>query len=76
MNCSRICCQNAVKNALRSRSSTPTAQVYVLYRDIRTYGLLEDYYTEARKQGVIFIRFEPEAAPQVIRRRETASSCG
>jgi heterodisulfide reductase subunit A-like polyferredoxin len=39
--------------------------VYVLYRDIRTYGLLEDYYTEARKQGVIFIRFVPEAAPQV-----------
>jgi heterodisulfide reductase subunit A-like polyferredoxin len=39
--------------------------VYVLYRDIRTYGLLEDYYTEARKQGVVFIRFNKEAPPAV-----------
>ncbi len=65
VNCSRICCQNAVKNALALKKVNPEAQVYVLYRDMRTYGLLEDYYTEARKQGVIFIRFEPEAAPRV-----------
>jgi len=64
VNCSRICCQNAVKNALLLKKKNPDAQVYVLFRDIRTYGQLEDYYTEARKQGVIFIRFEPEAAPQ------------
>jgi len=64
VNCSRICCQNAVKNALLLKKQNPAAQVYVLYRDMRTYGLMEDYYTEARKQGVIFIRFEPEAAPQ------------
>jgi heterodisulfide reductase subunit A-like polyferredoxin len=63
-NCSRICCQSAVKNALHLKRLNPAAQVYVLYRDMRTYGLLEDFYTEARKQGVIFIRFEPEAAPQ------------
>ena len=37
--------------------------VYVLYRDIRTYGLLEDYYTEARKQGVFFFRFDAEDPP-------------
>jgi heterodisulfide reductase subunit A-like polyferredoxin len=70
VNCSRICCQNAVKNALGIKKLNPEAQVYVLYRDIRTYGLLEDYYTEARKQGVIFIRFEPEAPPQVIETAE------
>ncbi len=64
-NCSRICCQNAVKNALALKRINRDAQVYVLYRDMRTYGLLEDYYTEARQQGVIFIRFEPEEAPQV-----------
>ena len=64
VNCSRICCQSAVKNALHLKRLNPAAQVYVLYRDMRTYGLLEDFYTEARKQGVIFIRFEPEAAPQ------------
>ncbi len=56
-NCSRICCQNAIKNALDVKKLNPDAQVFILYRDIRTYGLLEDYYTEARKKGVIFIRF-------------------
>jgi len=64
-NCSRICCQSAVKNALHIRKLNPDAQVFVLYRDIRTYGLLEDYYTEARKQGVIFIRFDKDAPPEV-----------
>jgi heterodisulfide reductase subunit A-like polyferredoxin len=64
-NCSRICCQSAVKNALHIKRLNPDAQVYVLYRDMRTYGLLEDYYTEARKQGVIFIRFDSDHPPQV-----------
>ncbi|MFC1885997.1 FAD-dependent oxidoreductase, partial [Thermodesulfobacteriota bacterium] len=64
-NCSRVCCQNAVKNALAIKKLNPDAQVFVLYRDIRTYGLLEDYYTEARKQGVIFIRFDKDAPPTV-----------
>jgi heterodisulfide reductase subunit A-like polyferredoxin len=64
-NCSRICCQSAVKNALTIKKANPDADVYVLYRDIRTYGLLEDYYTEARKLGVMFFRFTPENMPQV-----------
>jgi heterodisulfide reductase subunit A-like polyferredoxin len=64
-NCSRICCQSAVKNALLVKKQNPETQVYILYRDMRTYGLLEDYYTEARKQGVVFIRFEKEAPPKV-----------
>ena len=63
--CSRICCQNAVKNALAIKKQNPDAQVFVLYRDIRTYGLLEDYYTEAREKGVIFIRFNKEEPPRV-----------
>ncbi len=63
--CSRICCQNAVKNALDIKKRNPDAQIYVLYRDIRTYGLLEDYYTEARKKGVIFIRFDSQTPPDV-----------
>jgi heterodisulfide reductase subunit A-like polyferredoxin len=65
VNCSRICCQSAVKNALALKQQNPDAQVYILFRDMRTYGLLENYYTEARRQGAIFIRFEPTAAPQV-----------
>jgi len=64
-NCSRICCQNAVKNAIKIKKQQPDAQVFVLYRDIRTYGLLEEYYTEARKLGVIFSRFDPEDPPVV-----------
>jgi heterodisulfide reductase subunit A-like polyferredoxin len=62
-NCSRICCQSAVKNALAIKRSNPDTQVYVLYRDMRTYGLLEDYYTEARRQGIIFIRFDKDHPP-------------
>jgi heterodisulfide reductase subunit A-like polyferredoxin len=65
-NCSRICCQSAVKNALTIKKANPDAEVYVLYRDIRTYGLLEDYYTEARRLGVMFFRFTPENMPQVV----------
>jgi len=64
-NCSRICCQNAVKNALTIKEMNPEADVFVLYRDIRTYGVLEDYYREARRQGVLFFRFEEENPPQV-----------
>ncbi len=62
-NCSRICCQTAVKNALHIKEEYPDAQVFVLYRDIRTYGLLEDYYTEARRQGVFFFRFDADDPP-------------
>jgi heterodisulfide reductase subunit A-like polyferredoxin len=64
-NCSRICCQSAVKNALEIKKLNPHAQVFVLYRDMRTYGLLEDYYKAAREQGVIFIRFDRENPPKV-----------
>jgi len=64
-NCSRICCQSAVKNALHIKKLQPDAQIFILYRDIRTYGFLEDYYTEARKQGVIFSRYDSENPPTV-----------
>ena len=64
-NCSRICCQTAVKNALHIKEENPDAQVFILYRDIRTYGLLEDYYKKAREQGVLFFRFSAEEPPRV-----------
>jgi heterodisulfide reductase subunit A len=63
--CSRICCQDAIKNAIAIKKKTPDAQVVILYRDIRTYGLREDYYTMARDLGVIFVRFVPEQKPEV-----------
>jgi heterodisulfide reductase subunit A-like polyferredoxin len=64
-NCSRICCQSAVKNALHIKAMNPDAEVSILYRDIRTYGLLEDYFTEARKLGILFFRYTPEDMPIV-----------
>jgi len=64
-NCSRICCQTAVKNALHIKEENPDAQVFILYRDIRTYGLLEDYYEKARRLGVLFFRFTADEPPRV-----------
>ena len=55
-NCSRVCCQAAVKNALHIRELNPEAKIFVLYRDMRTPGFEEDYYRKAREQGVIFVR--------------------
>ncbi len=63
--CSRICCSIAIKNALRIKQLNPEANVLILFRDIRTYGFLEDYYRQARDEGVIFVRYEPESKPQV-----------
>ena len=64
-NCSKVCCQSAVKNALHIKELQPDAQIFILYRDIRTYGFLEDYYTEARKKGILFFRYESEDPPVV-----------
>jgi len=64
-NCSRVCCQSAIKNALHIKELNPQADIYILYRDIRMYGLLEDYYTEARKLGILFFRYTPEDPPKV-----------
>jgi heterodisulfide reductase subunit A len=65
--CSRICCSVAVKNALRLKERRPDAQVYVLYRDVRTYGLHEAHYRKAREAGVAFVRYDPAAKPTVVR---------
>ncbi len=66
-NCSRICCQSAIKNALHIKEKNKEANVYILYRDIRTYGYLEKYYTKARKAGVIFIRYDKNNMPEVVK---------
>jgi heterodisulfide reductase subunit A-like polyferredoxin len=64
-NCSRICCQSAVKNALHIKELNPDVNIYILYRDMRMYGLLEDYYTEARRKGIFFFRYTPDDMPVV-----------
>jgi heterodisulfide reductase subunit A len=54
-----------VKNALKLKEINPSLGVYVLYRDVRTYGFYEDYYHEARQEGVVFIRYDLENRPEV-----------
>ena len=63
--CSRVCCSHAVKNALKLKKINPEMRIYILFRDMRTYGLKEDFYREASEKGVQFIRYEPEDPPQV-----------
>ncbi|MFN3307669.1 MAG: FAD-dependent oxidoreductase, partial [Anaerolineales bacterium] len=64
--CSRVCCTNTMKNAIRLRLFNPNCQVIVLYRNIVTYGFREKYYTEARQRGVLFIRWSDDLPPEVL----------
>ena len=63
--CSRICCSESIKNALKLKEINPRMDIYILFRDMRTYGVSEDYYREAANKEVRFIRFEPQDKPQV-----------
>ncbi len=63
--CSRVCCSAAVKNSIRIKELNPAARVTVLYRDVRTFGFKELYYLQARRSGVLFFRFIPQAPPVV-----------
>ena len=63
--CSRLCCSQSVKNALNLKEINPQMDIYILFRDMRTYGFNEDYYREASNKDIKFIRYEPEAKPLV-----------
>jgi heterodisulfide reductase subunit A len=63
--CSRLCCSESVKNALKLKELNPEMDIYILFRDIRTYGFNEDYYREASNKDIKFIRYEPQDKPQV-----------
>jgi len=63
--CSRVCCVQALKNALKIKEFYPEVDVWILYQDIRAYGFFEKYYFSARKKGVKFIRFPNERRPKV-----------
>ena len=65
MYCSRVCCAQAIKNAIRLKDTNPETEVYILYRDIRTYGMHELQYKEAREKGVTFVRYNVEWKPEV-----------
>jgi heterodisulfide reductase subunit A len=66
-NCARICCGQALKNALKIKEINPNADVYVLYKDMRAYGLKEDYYRDAAMKGVLFVNYEDERKPEVTK---------
>jgi heterodisulfide reductase subunit A-like polyferredoxin len=63
--CSRICCSMAIKNALKIKRNDPESMIYVLYRDIRTYGFREIYYKKAREAGIVFIRYDERYLPEI-----------
>jgi len=63
--CSRICCSESIKNALKLKEINPKMDIYILFRDMRTYGFNEDYYREAADKDVKFIRYEPQEKPEV-----------
>ncbi|MGQ9824684.1 MAG: FAD-dependent oxidoreductase, partial [Desulfotomaculales bacterium] len=63
--CSRICCSQAIKNALKLKEISPGLEIYILFRDMRTYGFREDYYREAASKDIRFIRYEESDKPRV-----------
>lgn len=73
--CSRVCCGQAIKNSLKLKELNSEVDVYVLYRDMRTYGFYEKYYHEAREKGVIFVRYEPPDKPEVSSNNSTIRVC-
>jgi heterodisulfide reductase subunit A len=71
--CSRVCCTQAVKNALKLKELRPALNVYVLYREVRTYGFREAYYQAAREAGVVFLRYDLPHKPEVQAGRDRLS---
>ncbi len=65
MYCSKVCCTHSVQSAIALKKENPNRNVYILYRDIRTYGQREALYKQARKLGVIFINYELHGKPNV-----------
>jgi heterodisulfide reductase subunit A len=74
--CSRVCCQQALKNVLELKRRRPDLPVVVFHRDIMSYGFTEKFYTEARQAGAQFIRFEPDNPPKMKHQEgKTVVSC-
>ena len=63
--CSRVCCGHSIKNALELRAINPDMDIYILYRDMRSYGFKEDFYREAAEKNIRFVRYTPDDKPEV-----------
>ncbi len=68
MYCSKVCCTHSVQSAITLKKENPERSIYILYRDMRTYGQRESLYKEARKLGIIFINYELHGKPRVTGR--------
>ena len=64
--CSRVCCSSALKHAQYLKDKNPDIAIYILYRDMMSYGFMETYFTQARQAGIIFIQYDVKAKPEVI----------
>jgi len=71
--CSKVCCTHSIRSALALKEMNPDMDVFVLYRDIRTYGQREKIYREARSKGIVFIRYDLDNKPQVLQEGEGIS---
>jgi heterodisulfide reductase subunit A len=63
--CGRICCSQAIKNALKIKEASPECQIHIIYQDIMIYGFSEEYYIKAKERGVNFLRYDPSDKPEV-----------
>jgi heterodisulfide reductase subunit A len=63
--CSKVCCAHAIESAIDLKEINPDLDVYMLYRDIRTYGRLEELYQKARSMGILFVRYDLGNKPNV-----------
>ncbi|OEU66503.1 MAG: heterodisulfide reductase [Desulfobacterales bacterium PC51MH44] len=68
--CSKVCCTQSIKSALKLKEINPATDVFVLYRDLRPYGLREDLYRKARSAGIVFIRYNSDKAFNVALEQE------
>jgi heterodisulfide reductase subunit A len=64
--CSKMCCAEAIKNAIATKEKYPNINITILFRDIRTYGFKEKYYRKARELGILFMRFDEKNHPKVV----------
>ncbi len=69
--CSRMCCSEAIKNAIKVKEVNPTINIVILFRDIRTYGFKEKYYNIAREKGIIFLQFDDKNPPDITQEEST-----
>ncbi|MCU0580664.1 MAG: FAD-dependent oxidoreductase, partial [Desulfobacterota bacterium] len=69
--CSRVCCTHSVHTALQMKEEDPERDIYILYRDLRTYGEREDLYKQARQAGIIFIRYSLEHKPRITAEKDS-----